>query len=145
MIVKYEGRSVQVRTVEKVAEKLLTVHSASSVFLSTAATSQKLHINYRETHYWAGCTPGHAEALTFFHLSKILENCILMVAVAAPTVFIFTNEVFKSIGLVSNSELKDTLHCEWAAENHKDSAVAGFQYNLSFVQIENISVIDCES
>ena len=47
MIVKYEGRSVQVRTVEKVAEKLLTVHSASSVFLSTAATSQKLHINYR--------------------------------------------------------------------------------------------------
>ena len=68
-----------------------------------------------------------------------------MVAVAAPTVFIFTNEVFKSVGLVSNSELKDTLHCEWAAENHKDSAVAGFQYNLSFVQIENISVIDCES
>ena len=37
MIVKYEGRSVQVRTVEKVAEKLLTVHSASSVFLSTMA------------------------------------------------------------------------------------------------------------
>ena len=51
MIVKYEGRWFQVRTVEKVAEKLLTVHSASSVFLSTAATSQKLHINYRETHY----------------------------------------------------------------------------------------------
>lgn len=109
MIVKYEGRSVQVRTVEKVAEKLLTVHSASSVFLSTAATSQKLHINYRGTHYWAGCTPGHAEALTFFHLSKILENCILMVAVAAPTVFIFTNEVFESIGLVSNSEVEDSL------------------------------------
>jgi hypothetical protein len=90
------GRWFQVRTVEKVAEKLLTVHSASSVFLSAAATSQKLHINYRATHYWADCTPGHAEALTCFHLSKILENCILMVAVAAPTVFIFTNEVYKS-------------------------------------------------
>ena len=46
-----------------------------------------------------------------------------MVAVAAPTVFIFTNEVFKSIELVSNSELKDTLH--------KNSAVAGFQQNVS--------------